>query len=261
MTAKSLSDPDPLSDHERSMETGKQCKHILHRGHEFTAGDIAQGVVVSWACSGLRRGGSPMSFTRQLASVVAVAVFLSAQADIINVDVNCPGPGDGSELNPYCSIQTAIDNAAMEGDEIVVAPGNYLEAIHFLGKAIIKDPKSSHPKVVAAQELLRARVEGYDKIGRIPKAADSINRIMDRTDGKPVQRVVVAQVDSRDPEQLRVELMDLIEQFPEVRKGLESLGIEKLLPEGLGEAVEATGIIDTDADVIELPADSAGRVS
>ena len=48
-----------------------------------------------------------MSFTRQLASVVAVAVFSSAQADIINV-----GRGD--------SIQDAID-ASMDGDEIVVA--------------------------------------------------------------------------------------------------------------------------------------------
>ena len=48
-----------------------------------------------------------MSFTRQLACVVAVVVFSSDQADISNV-----GPGD--------SIQDAID-AAMDGDEIVVA--------------------------------------------------------------------------------------------------------------------------------------------
>ena len=115
-------------------------------------------------------------------------------------------------------------------------------------KAIIKDQKSSHPKVVAAQELLRARVEGYDKIDRIPKAADSIDRIMDRTDGKPVQRVEVAQVDARDPEQLRVELMDLIEQFPEVRKGLESLGISRVLPEALVESVDVTGAIDAKTD-------------
>ena len=36
---------------------------------------------------------------------------------------------------PYCSIQTAIDNA-VDMDEIVVAPGTYFEAINFLGKAI-----------------------------------------------------------------------------------------------------------------------------
>jgi hypothetical protein len=44
-------------------------------------------------------------------------------------------PGSGTEANPYCSIQTAIDNAS-DTDEIVVAPGNYNEAIHFLGNAI-----------------------------------------------------------------------------------------------------------------------------
>ncbi len=63
-----------------------------------------------------------MSFTRNLASVFAVVVFSSAQADIINV-----GPGD--------SIQDAIV-AAMDGDEIVVAPSTYFEAISFNGKAI-----------------------------------------------------------------------------------------------------------------------------
>ena len=69
--------------------------------------------------------------------VTFVAAFsCSAQAVIIHVDaVNCPGPGDGSVLDPYCSIQTAIDNA-VDTDEIVVAPGTYFETISFLGKAI-----------------------------------------------------------------------------------------------------------------------------
>ncbi len=55
--------------------------------------------------------------------VCSVALISSAQADTIFVDDdNCPGPGDGSELDPYCSIQTAIDNA-VDTDEIVVATG------------------------------------------------------------------------------------------------------------------------------------------
>ena len=66
----------------------------------------------------------------------AVAVFSSAQADIINVDiVNCPGPGSGTVGDPYCSIQTAVDNA-VDADEILVASGTYFETINFLGKAI-----------------------------------------------------------------------------------------------------------------------------
>jgi len=70
-----------------------------------------------------------------LVAVIVLAVS-TAQAATIHVDIaNCPGPGDGSEAEPYCSIQTAIDNA-VDADEIVVAPGTYFEAINFLGKAI-----------------------------------------------------------------------------------------------------------------------------
>ncbi len=74
--------------------------------------------------------------TRHNACVVAAILLCisTTQADTIFVDASCPG-GDGSELDPYCSIQTAIDNA-VDTDEIVVAPGTYFEAINFLGKAI-----------------------------------------------------------------------------------------------------------------------------
>ena len=50
-------------------------------------------------------------------------------------DDNCPGPGSGTEGDPFCSIQTAIDNA-VDTDEIVVLPGTYFETINFFGKAI-----------------------------------------------------------------------------------------------------------------------------
>ena len=40
--------------------------------------------------------------------LVALLTVSTAQADIIFVDVNCPGPGNGSVRDPYCSIQTAI---------------------------------------------------------------------------------------------------------------------------------------------------------
>ncbi len=50
-------------------------------------------------------------------------------------DLCVPTGGQGTELDPYCSIQTAIDNA-VDTDEIVVAPGTYFETIDFLGKAI-----------------------------------------------------------------------------------------------------------------------------
>ncbi len=40
--------------------------------------------------------------------LVALLAASSAQAETIYVDVNCPGPGSGTQLDPYCSIQTAI---------------------------------------------------------------------------------------------------------------------------------------------------------
>jgi parallel beta-helix repeat protein len=84
--------------------------------------------------------------------MAVVAVFSSAQADTIHVDDDCPGPGDGSEANPYCSIQTAID-AAVDTDEIVVAPGTYVEAINFLGKAItLSSSDGAEVTVIDAQE-------------------------------------------------------------------------------------------------------------
>jgi hypothetical protein len=69
--------------------------------------------------------------------VAVVGLFFSTTlADTIHVDDdNCPGPGSGTEGDPYCSIQTAIDNAA-DTDEIVVASGTYYETIDFLGKAV-----------------------------------------------------------------------------------------------------------------------------
>jgi len=72
---------------------------------------------------------------KKLLAAVTVLAVSTAQADTIYVDVNCPGPGNGSEADPYCSIQTAIDNA-VDTDEVIVSPGTYFETIDFMGKAI-----------------------------------------------------------------------------------------------------------------------------
>jgi len=64
------------------------------------------------------------NFIIVLAASLTVAFITSAKAAIINV------PGDQP------TIQAAI-NIAFNGDEIIVAPGTYVETINFLGKAII----------------------------------------------------------------------------------------------------------------------------
>jgi hypothetical protein len=73
---------------------------------------------------------------KKLLAAVTVLAVSTAQADTIYVDVvNCPGPGDGSVGEPYCSIQDAIENA-IDMDEVIVAEGTYFEAVDFLGKAV-----------------------------------------------------------------------------------------------------------------------------
>ncbi len=67
------------------------------------------------------------------AFLVLGLVQASASAAVINV------PGD------FATIQGAINAAGASGDEIIVAPGTYPEAINFLGKAINLHSASGDP--------------------------------------------------------------------------------------------------------------------
>ena len=76
---------------------------------------------------------------KKLLAAVTVLAVSTAQADTIFVDDDFgnPCPGTGTVGDPFCSIQDAIaDPGTVNGDEIVVAPGTYFEAINFNGKAI-----------------------------------------------------------------------------------------------------------------------------
>lgn len=68
---------------------------------------------------------------------------------------NCPGPGSGTEEDPYCLIQEAIEHS-FPGDRVVVLPsidcagGAYCENIHFLGSTItVQSMEPADPDTVS----------------------------------------------------------------------------------------------------------------
>jgi len=72
------------------------------------------------------------------------------------VDVAAPGPGAGTMLDPYPSIQQAVnDPNVLAGDIVHIAPGAYLESIDLGGKtlSLMGDPTS--PPVVRGNGLDR----------------------------------------------------------------------------------------------------------
>ena len=68
---------------------------------------------------------SVLSVTLALGSILATPSPVQA-ATIYVDDDNCPGPGSGTQPDPYCRIQDAI-NAAGSSDTIKVAQGTYNE--------------------------------------------------------------------------------------------------------------------------------------
>jgi hypothetical protein len=88
-----------------------------------------------------------------LLAATAISMPIGGQTTWYVDDDNCPGPGDGSELDPFCSIQTAIDNA-VDTDEIVVAPGTYVEKINFIGKAVtLSSSDGPDVTIIDAQQM------------------------------------------------------------------------------------------------------------
>jgi hypothetical protein len=87
--------------------------------------------------------------------LLAVAAMLSPRAGAATTwyvdDDNCPGPGSGTEADPFCSIQSAIMDAA-DGDEIIVAAGTYFETVNLVGKAVtLRSSAGPQDTVIDAQ--------------------------------------------------------------------------------------------------------------
>ena len=75
------------------------------------------------------------------------------------------------------------------------------------------------PKQQAAKSLHRSLHDEYAKNGR-PLAADDLDRMLDRTEGKPTQRVQVETRETKDPAALKIELLRLLADQPQLRASL-----------------------------------------
>src|SRR5688572_21284203 len=77
---------------------------------------------------------APRLFT--LLALCSLATLGNAQTTWY-VDGSAVPPGDGSQANPYTSIQYALAQATtQDGDTVLVLPGTYAENVDFLGKAV-----------------------------------------------------------------------------------------------------------------------------
>ncbi len=91
-------------------------------------------------------------------------------------------------------------------------------------------PDNTNSKIVAAQGILRSRLNEFAKNGK-PLASDDLNRILEHTHGKPRQRIEVTQEIRQDPDALRLELLTLLADHPELKAALAGQ-VAGLLQEG-----------------------------
>ncbi|MCH8242526.1 MAG: hypothetical protein IH897_07940, partial [Planctomycetes bacterium] len=87
-------------------------------------------------------------FAIALTSCVLVGSTAGGQTTWFVDLANCPGPGSGTQVDPFCVIQDGID-AAIDGDEVVVADGTYAGSrntnLNFGGRLITVRSASGDP--------------------------------------------------------------------------------------------------------------------
>ena len=99
-------------------------------------------------------------------------------------------------------------------------------------RAIGEDSKCPVFKRQAAKSLLRSLSDDWAKNGK-PHAADDLDRVLDRTEGRAVQRVAVETREVKDPAALKIELLRLLADQPQLRA---SLGLDVAGILGAGDA-------------------------
>ncbi len=106
---------------------------------------------------------------------------------------------------------------------------------------IAADQKQPHPKRLAAKEILAAHEEGFTRFGK-RIGSDSVDRISDRTVGKPIAAITVTKIVEPILLEVQCELTAMLESHPEWRALIAS---GRLLPEP-----DPQEIIDTTAEEV-----------
>jgi hypothetical protein len=73
-----------------------------------------------------------------LAALLWLGLYAGASAQTVWVDDDCAAPGDGTQGNPYCTIQEAVCAVEVGGGTVMVHPGFYNESLRmFAGVSVI----------------------------------------------------------------------------------------------------------------------------
>ena len=89
-----------------------------------------------------------------LIAVIIPTSPVSAQTTWYVDDDNCPGPGTGTLVDPFCSIQNAIGNASAD-DTIIIAAGTYNEHDITINKSLTIQGAGAGITFVDGQKLSR----------------------------------------------------------------------------------------------------------
>ena len=109
-------------------------------------------------------------------------------------------------------------------------------------RRIAADEKAPHPKRLAAKEILAAHTDGFTPFGK-RIGADSVDRISDRTVGKPIAAITVTKIVEPNLLQVQTEIVAIMDARPELRAMIAS---GRLLSAPAPQ--ESQEIIDTTAE-------------
>lgn len=111
--------------------------------------------------------------------------------------------------------------------------GTYIRQMQDWSESAVKKMASNTRQPVAARiaakTILRAMEDGFTRNG-VPLADRDVERMLDRTEGKPVQAVLLDQTGGADPVELKSRLAELARRFPDLKRSILE-GFAVVLPE------------------------------